>query len=243
MALDRQSLDFLNKNTLVDFSSFDIIGEGASVLADTATIPPGSYVGYNLNNGYNLALASAAYRKFQLLVENLPLVSSDYNATQQLLIELNALYAINTQDEIIKGTVKFAVNKDSCTPSGEKFLFTRIFPTLNKEMQSATLKIFNNGLNTVTIQAAKLFRSADVNRGQLANIIDESDNAMTPMQFKVYDPEDDNRVEGIGVIVRKNVEVKFKGIVQDNKTVQFETNFCDPIEVVYVKEHINLNTQ
>ena len=77
----------------------------------------------------------------------------------------------------------------------------------------------------------------------IANIIDDSNNAMTPMQFKVYDPYDDNRVEGIGVIVKKNIEVKIKGIVQDNKTVQFETNFCDPIEVVYVKEHIDLSTQ
>ena len=63
MALDRKNIDFLAVNTLPTLASWEIIEGGASVLVDTATLPPKSYIGHSLEPNFNDALSSAEYRR------------------------------------------------------------------------------------------------------------------------------------------------------------------------------------
>ena len=68
MALDRKNIDFLADNTLPTLASWEIIEGGASVLVDTATLPPKAYIGHSLDPNFNDALSSAEYRKLTITI-------------------------------------------------------------------------------------------------------------------------------------------------------------------------------
>lgn len=244
MALDRNNVDFLAVNTVPSFASWDILEGGASVLADTASLPPNSYIGYKLVNSLNDALSSAEYRKLTLTLDGKPDILSNYTTLQQLIVEIHLVYAVNTNSQINESDIVIVMNEDDIIENSDKtFTVQRIFQTQSRAIQEAIITISNTGLNTVNIRDCRLQRSADINVAQLANQINMMNEEAQPTSFKVYEgTESSNMIDGIGVIIASGLELKYKAVREGNRVVSIDTNFRSSIPVVYVPEYIDLST-
>lgn len=244
MALDRKNIDFLAVNTLPTLASWEIIEGGASVLVDTATLPPKSYIGHSLDPNFNDALSSAEYRRLTITLTSRPNIDSNYTTFQQLLVKLNIIYAANTNSEINETPIDLVMNDDDIIENSDgTFTLQRIIKTNSRAIQSLTIIILNTALNTVEVRDVRLQRSADINVGQIQSQLKLMQDSMTPKSFKVYEPNLDNVLDGIGVVIKSGIELKYKPIRVGNRLSSIETNFQEPMPVVYVAEHIDLTTK
>lgn len=244
MALDRNNIDFLAVNTLPAFASWEIIEGGASVLVDTASLPPNSYIGHKLNAQYNDGLSSAEYRKLTLTLETKPELVSNYTTLQQLIVEIHLIYAVNTNSQINETDIVIVMNEDDIIENTDgTFTVQRIFQTQSRAIQECLITISNTGLNAVNIRDARLQRSADINVAQIADQINMLNEAAQPTSFKVYEgTAESNIIDGIGVIIASGLELKYKAVREGNRVSSIDTNFRGPIPVVYIPEYIDLST-
>lgn len=243
MALDRKNIDFLAVNTLPSFASWEILNGGASVLVDTATLPPQSSVGHSLNREYNNGLDSSEYRKFTLTLSSKPSIDSNYTSFQQVNVNLHIVYAANTNSQINETDIEIVMNEDDIVENtNDTYTLQRIITTNSRAIQSLVITISNQGLNTITVSDARLHRSADINTSEMLNQISQIKTEMTPRSFNIYEPNLDNIINGIGVVVESGVEYKYKPIRVGNRTSSVETNFCESMPVVYIPKEIDLST-
>lgn len=243
MALDRKNIDFLAVNTLPSFASW-IPTSGASVLVDTATLPPRSQVLCFADSTYNDALSSAEYRKLTLTMNSKPDIMSNYLTLQQLAVEIHIVYSVNANSQIPETDILLVMNEDDIISNTDgTFTVQRIFPTQGRAIQELTITIVNTGLNEIKVRDCRLQRSADINVAQLADQINILNDAATPTSFKIYEgTEGSNIINGLGVIIASGLELKYKPIIEGNRLSSIDTNFRGPIPVVYVPEYINLET-
>jgi hypothetical protein len=78
--------------------------------------------------------------------------------------------------------------------------------------------------------------------GQLSTVINGLNSEKAIKSFKVYDKDSNNMITGLGAIIAKGLELKWKPVYEGNQVSQIDTNFQDPIPVVYVYEDIDLTT-
>lgn len=242
MALDRKNIEFLQVNTLPSFSSWEITTGGASVLADTATLPPQSTVAHSLNPDYNSGLSPSEYRKLTLTINTKPSIESNYTAFQQVRVNLHIVYGANTNSQVNEVDVEITLNEDDIIENtNNTYTLQRIINTNSKIMQTLIVTISNTGLNTVTVSDARLQRSADINTEEILNELTQTRDQMNPKAFNFYIPVEDI-LNGLGVVVVSGAEYKYKPDRIGNLLNQIETNFSDPMPCVYLKKPIDLTT-
>ena len=242
MALDRKNIDFLVQNTVPSFASWNIVG-GASVVADTATLPPNSSIAYELNANYNDALSSADYRRLTLTLYEKPDLASNYKSIQQLSVDIHMLYAVNTSGETSEEDVLITMNEDDIIENVDgTYTVQRVFPTNRRALQACIVTICNTGINSVTIRDCRLQRSVDISTGQIQSFLSNLYEEKEPTGFKIYEPNSDNIIGGLGVIISSGLELKYKPIREGNRLVEIQTNFRPAMPIVYVAEAIDLST-
>lgn len=241
MALDRKNISFMGVNTLYEFSSWSKL-ENASVLANSATIGPNGLVGTSLDPEYNDALSSANYRQFTLVLTFEP--NEELNYTNDVLeIRIIELYGANSNSNVYKNDRVIAFTQDDLIKnSDDTYTLRRIYPTENRAMQSCEVYIINRTLNPIEVRDADLQRSADISTGQLGTLINSMNDAATPTSFKIYTDESGGYINGLGVIIASGLELKYKPTFEGDLLNAIETNFSDPIPIVYVADMIDLTT-
>lgn len=243
MALDRKNIDFLVDNTLPPFSSWEVKEGGASVLVDTATLPPNSYVSHTLNAEFNNGLDSAEYRKLTITMTSKPGLASNYTSIQQLLVKIHIVYSANTNSEIDETDYILVMSDDDLIYNdNDTFTLQRIIQTNSRALQFCNVSVINTGLNQIEVRDIRLQRSADINVGQMASYLKLQQTEMDPKSFNIYEPNMDNILDAIGIVINSGIEIKWKPIRQGNRLISIKTNFKEDMPVAYIPEYADMST-
>lgn len=169
MALDYSRLNFYTPNTLRALKAWELLS-GASVSGENIVINSGGYAGHSLSDNIARGLSCSLYRalRISLTLSDPAQLSNSINSVELVLRGVLSEDTNNPAASFYK-SVNFA--PQGGTLSGTKYTAQLVLPMPNRAFTSLQAIILNHSNASVTVTAAALYRSQDIDSGQIGDAI------------------------------------------------------------------------